>query len=231
MEQSNIAFQINHSVKSMVEAYVKEQGLDASYEHFLSELSLVFALQNPFMDKVNALDALLEKFSALKPLAEVLFDFLMIRYLATDTVDLDPEYFDSDEWLAIEDDTIDRGTEMLNLLLYIKEAQDAEVEMSLDDFLHEFLLVDDEGFQEEHRIYEQIIENEELIHEDLELTLSAWKDMDDEDDLKDFFVPIIAFFKTSLTHEMADKIIRNNSNDAGITIAYYHSILAFAGRI
>ena len=50
------------------------------------------------------------------------------------------EYFDSEEWEEIEEKTVERGTELLNVFLYINEANDADAEISIGDFLNEFLL-------------------------------------------------------------------------------------------
>ena len=45
--------------------------------------------------------------------------FLLINFLNEDIRKLEEDYLDSPEWEKIEESTIDRGTELLNLLLYL----------------------------------------------------------------------------------------------------------------
>src|SRR6201999_586870 len=86
-----------------------------------------------------------------------------INFFSADVKKLEEDYLDSAEWEEIEQQTLDRGTELLNLLLYLNECRDEEIEPDLDDYLKEFLLVDEDEFQDEHRIYEPVIENQILM--------------------------------------------------------------------
>src|SRR5690606_41557779 len=83
---------------------------------------------------------------------------LIINFIAEDVQKLEEDYLESEEWEQIEEDTLDRGTELLNVFLYLKECADDEIEADLDDYLKEFLLVEEDEFQDEHRIYEKVIE-------------------------------------------------------------------------
>src|SRR5690606_749614 len=140
---------------------------------FTGKIEEVFDGGGQFVDKVEAMDKLFDDEPRLESLREVFFDLLMINFFSEDVSKLEEDYLDSEEWEAIEEDTIDRGTELLNLMLYIKECEDEKIKPQLSDFLQEFLLVDDDEFQDEHRIYEDIISNQILLetsYEDISQT-------------------------------------------------------------
>ena len=84
-------------------------------------LTAVFNQEGNFLEKVEAFDAAFDEYPAFEELREVLFDLLMINFFASDMKLLNEDYLDSEEWAGIEEQTIERGTELLNLLLYINE--------------------------------------------------------------------------------------------------------------
>ncbi len=57
----------------------------------------------------------------IEPLREVFFDLLLINFFSADVKKLEDDYLESAEWEQIEEKTLDRGTELLNLLLYLNE--------------------------------------------------------------------------------------------------------------
>ncbi|MDO8994606.1 MAG: hypothetical protein Q7U83_16180, partial [Daejeonella sp.] len=134
---------------------------------FSKALTGVFNLEKPYLEKVDALDSVFDDQPVFEPLRELFFDLLLINFLNEDVRKLEEDYLDSPEWEKIEESTIDRGTELLNLLLYLQECQDEAIEPELSDFLREFLLVDEDEFQDEHRIYEEVIANQILVESDL----------------------------------------------------------------
>jgi hypothetical protein len=46
--------------------------------------------------------------------------------------------------------------------LYINECHDEDIKPGLEDFLKEFLLVEEDEFQDEFHIYEDLISNQQL---------------------------------------------------------------------
>ena len=118
----------------------------------------------------------------------------MINFFAADALQLEEDYLESEEWEAIEDQTIDRGTEMLNLLLYIKECKEEGLDPDLDDYLKEFLLVEDDEFQDEHAIYEDIIANQMLIEAPFSEIARVQATLNANSEIKEWFYPIISFF-------------------------------------
>ena len=158
----------------------------------LDELIELFDRQDDFLDKVKKFDKLFLKYTEFNEIQEYAFDLLMSHHL--DNNQEDEDYFESREWMDIEDSTLERGTELLNMLLYITEANDNGVEMELGDFLNEFLLVDYDEFQDEHAIYEGLISNQELVEEDDNIIIEASRNIKADDELKDLILPLFLFF-------------------------------------
>src|SRR5690606_29209248 len=132
-------------------------------EQLSGELVNVFSSTDSFMDKVSKLDSLIDDHTDYEALREVRFDLLMLSFFASDVSRLASYYMESEEWAGIEEQTLDRGTELLNLLLYLAECADEEIDPDLEDYLQEFLLVDEDEFQDEHHIYEPIISRQILV--------------------------------------------------------------------
>jgi hypothetical protein len=163
----------------------------------------------------------------LDAIREVTFDLLLINFFAEDTKKLDADYLDSPAWEQIEEETLDRGTELLNLLLYLNECGDEEIEPSLDDFLKEFLLVDEDEFQDEHRIYEDIIANQILMESNLEEIARVSKTLPQDSEIRDIFYPLMAYFYDTEPTLEAIKEFKNLSEDPAFDAAILSMILNF----
>lgn len=163
------------------------------YPALLSDLQPVFADGGNFLDKTVAMDKIVDKYPDFSAMREFIFDLMMTHHLANYIQD--EAYFDTKEWMDIEDKTLERGTELLNLLLYITESRDTDVSLSIDDFLYEFLLVDEDEFQDEHRIYEDLIANQDLVEEQLESILDISSKISETSEVKELFTPMILFFQ------------------------------------
>jgi len=163
-------------------------------ENFETELVAAFDLDVNFLDKVTAFDEVFDSHPKFEELREVFFDLLMINFFSNDVQKLEDDYLESDEWANIEEDTIDRGTELLNLLLYIKECKDEDLEPELGDFLKEFLLVEDDEFQDEFEIYEEMISNQNLAESSVEAICQAAEKLNISEELQELFVPFMVFF-------------------------------------
>ncbi len=149
--------------------------------------------EQDFLKRVKSLDQLFASKPELEPIHEFAFDLLLVKLLSAENK---PEsFFDSPEWDQIEDKTIDRGTELLNLFLYLSEAKEADVEISLDDFLNEFLLVDEDEFQDELSIYEPFIVNEDILEAELSSIKEIQTAIKDENPIKPLFLALVLFFQ------------------------------------
>lgn len=187
------------------------QALEALLQHHegvhketFNQFELLFSNSDDFLIKVNTFDRLINQYHGLNDVAEYMFDLLMVHHLESNQKDDD--YFDTKEWLDIEDKTLERGTELLNLLLYISESKETQAPISLEDFLHEFLLVDEDEFQDEHRIYEPLIEHQELGEAEMESIRAIEKSIEPGSEIKELFIPIVLFFQhahqTSIPQEI-----------------------------
>jgi hypothetical protein len=188
---------MNESIK---EAMLSALGQFASvnnqdHKAFSQVLVDVFSADKAYLDKVASLDAAFDDHSLFEPLRELFFDLLLINFFNEDVRKLEEDYLDSPEWEKIEEKTIDRGTELLNLLLYLQECQDEAIEPELSDFLREFLLVDEDEFQDEHRIYEEVIANQILVESSLKEVARVSSTLSEDSELKELFYPMIGFFR------------------------------------
>ncbi|GAA4315064.1 hypothetical protein GCM10023149_11510 [Mucilaginibacter gynuensis] len=170
----------------------------------------VFSSDEDFLTKVDLLDDVFNENPEIEGLREVFFDLLMINFFSADVKKLEEDYLDTPEWEAIEEETIDRGTELLNLLLYLNECDDEGIEPELDDYLKEFLLVDEDEFQDEYRIYEPIIANQILMEGSYAEINEVAQALPEESELKELFYPVMSFFyNTDPTEEDKQEVIAN----------------------
>jgi len=185
----------NRVKKALIASLNKYAEVSAiNVEGFETELLAVFELDVNFLDKVTAFDAVFDSHPKFEELREVFFDLLMVNFFSSDVQKLEDDYLESDEWANIEEETIDRGTELLNLLLYIKECKDEDIEPELGDFLKEFLLVEDDEFQDEFEIYEEMISNQQLAESSVAEICKAVTKLNVSTEMEELFVPFMVFF-------------------------------------
>ena len=165
-----------------------------SANELLGKLIEVFDLEVPYLEKVSGLDEAFDNHPRFEELREIVFDLLLMNFFSADVEKLEGDYLESEEWEAIEDQTIDRGTEMLNLLLYLRECVDEDIEPQLVDYLKEFLLVDEDEFQDEYRIYEPVIANQILVDSSYEEIAKVASKLDADQELAELFYPLVSFF-------------------------------------
>lgn len=161
---------------------------------FFDHLKTVFDREASFLEKVEELDQAVDTYPEAAVIRETLFDLLMIHFFAADAQRLDSGYLDSPEWETIEDKTLDRGTELLNVLLYLNECEEEEIEPELADYLREFLLVEEEEFQDECLIYEEVIANQMLMESSVDEIARVAAKIDEQSEMKQLFFPLMVFF-------------------------------------
>ena len=193
----------------------------------LAELINIFSGDEDFMSKLMLMDKVFDDSPKLDAIREVTFDLLLINFFAEDAKKLDADYLDSPEWEKIEDETLDRGTELLNLLLYLNECEDEDIEPSLDDYLKEFLLVEEDEFQDEHRIYEDIIAHQILMESDITEIARVSKSLSEDSEIKDIFYPLMAFFYNTEPSDEEVREFKNLSEDPAFDAAILSLILNF----
>ncbi len=178
---------VNQNLPTSLILEEKNQGL-------LDELIRIFSLEKDFMEKVAALDETIEAHPGFRTIQEFLFDLLMINFFSSDQDRYEEDYLESPAWQEIEDETIDRGTEMLNLFLYLRECKEEEIEPSLSDYLEEFLLVEEEDFQDEHEIYEDVIAHQILMESSYSEIARVSTQLSESSNMKEVFNPLMGYF-------------------------------------
>ncbi len=216
---------IENSLEKALKAFAEVDKINA--DHILLNLKKVFDADTDFMSKVDQLDQVFDDNPAFESLREVVFDLLMINFFAEDTKKLDEDYLDSPEWEKIEEQTIDRGTELLNVLLYLGECKDEDIEPGLDDFLKEFLLVDEDEFQDEHHIYEDIIANQIIIESDFEAISRTAKGLNKDSEMAELFYPVMSFFHESSPGQQGFKTYVEHAQNPSFDAAVYQLLLTY----
>ncbi|MEO3403680.1 hypothetical protein AAFN85_07240 [Mucilaginibacter sp. CAU 1740] len=208
-----------------LEAFSKYDSFDAT--QLTDEFAEVFASDEDFLSKVDLLDEVFDENPQIEGLREVFFDLLMINFFSADVKKLEEDYLDTPEWESIEEETLDRGTELLNLLLYLNECEDEEIEPELEDYLKEFLLVDEDEFQDEYRIYEPIIANQILMESPVAEIAKVAASLPADSELKELFYPVMCFFQNIDPTDEEIKQIAANSESKEFDIAVLQILVNF----
>ncbi|MGB4776206.1 MAG: hypothetical protein WBP45_13610 [Daejeonella sp.] len=220
---------MNTSVKQALTASLNqfERIKNINTSEFLRSLETVFEFEKPYLDKVALLDEVFDNNPEYEALREVYFDLLLINFFTEDVQKLEEDYLESEEWESIEEETLDRGTELLNLLLYLKECEDEGLEPELEDFLKEFLLVEEDEFQDEHRIYEDIIANQILIESLPEEIARVAKQLPETSEMKELFYPVMSFFRNQKPLPTELDLFVKNSPNSEFDSAVYSLLIAY----
>lgn len=191
------------------------------------QLEKVFNLDAGFLEKVKALDNVFDNDPRFDALREICFDLLMINFFAEDSKKLEDNYFDSPEWEKIEDKTLERGTELLNVFLYLKECIEEEIEPELSDYLTEFLLIEEDEFQDEYKIYEDVITHQILMDSDYSEISRVAENIRETSEMKDLFYPFMAFFYETHFFENDFQQAINSGNNKNFDASVLASLYAF----
>ncbi|MBS1503539.1 MAG: hypothetical protein JST32_15835 [Bacteroidetes bacterium] len=212
---------IDQKVEKALEAALSAFSEYSDYDAIplAGEFYEVFSADDSFLGKVDALDEIFDENPQIEALREVFFDLLLINFFSEDVKKLEEDYLETEEWAEIEEQTLDRGTEILNLLLYLNECAEEGIEPGLADYLTEFLLVDEDEFQDEHRIYEPVIVNQILMESSVEeISRVAW-DLPGDSDLKEIFYPMMCFFQGLENSAIEEETIAANAPDQDFDMA------------
>lgn len=220
---------MNSSVKQAMLAALSQYSSISKQDSktFSDALLNVFNADKAYLDKVAALDREFDDRPAFESLRELFFDLLLINFFNEDVRKLEEDYLYSPEWEVIEEKTLDRGTELLNLMLYLQECQDEAIEPELGDFLREFLLVDEDEFQDEHRIYEEVISNQILVDSSLEELARVSSELPESSELKELFYPMISFFREQDPDENEYREFLKNSVNPDFDSAVYSLLISY----
>lgn len=214
------------AIEAALNAFSKYGSFEATA--FIDVFNEVFASNKDFLAKTKMLDEVFDDYAELEALRETFFDLLLVNFFSADVKKLEEDYLESAEWEKIEEKTLDRGTELLNLLLYLNECRDEEIEPSLDDYLKEFLLVDEDEFQDEHRIYEPVIANQVLIESPAAEIKKVAKSLPHDSELKELFYPMMCFFQNTNPSAEEKAVIAADAVEADTDMAILEILTCFA---
>ncbi len=220
---------MDKQIEKALSASLHEFGLASkiSIDGFKDRVESAFNTDEIYLNKVDILDSAFDDFPEFEDLREVYFDLLLMNFFSVDISKLEGDYLESPEWEKIEDQTLERGTELLNLLLYLRECADEDITPQLEDYLKEFLLVDEDEFQDEHRIYEPMIENQALVDSDYAEIARIAELIDIESEIVDLFYPMVSFFNENEPTEAQFKEYTEKSNNKAFDVAIFALIIAF----
>ncbi|ASU34482.1 hypothetical protein [Mucilaginibacter xinganensis] len=216
---------VETAIEAALTAFSKYSSFDAT--PFADVMEDVFDSEEDFISKVAQMDEVFDDYPQLESLREVFFDLLMINFFSADVKKLEEDYLDTPEWEAIEEDTLDRGTELLNLLLYLNECEDEEIEPGLEDYLKEFLLVDEDEFQDEYRIYEPVIAHQVLMESPVNEIHKVAVNLPEDSELKELFYPIMCFFQNTDPADEVKASIADNAIDKEFDMAVLEILISF----
>jgi len=216
---------VEQSLQAALKQFSKVRGYDT--EGFSSNMGDIFKEDKPFLEKVAKLDSSFDGAPQLESLREIFFDLLLINFFSQDLKKLEEDYLESKDWEAIEEETLDRGTEILNLLLYLKECENEGIAPELTDYLTEFLLVDEDEFQDEHRIYEDVIDNQLLADSSFELIAHVAGALPESSEIKSLFYPMMSFFYRPNPQESEIDTYTQYSKDPEFDSAVYALLITY----
>lgn len=216
---------VGTALKAALKAFSKYSSFNA--EPFTSVFEDVFDSEDDFLSKVGMLDEVFNDYPQLEALHEVFFDLLMINFFSADVKKLEEDYLDTPEWEDIEEQTLDRGTELLNLLLYLNECEDEAIEPGLEDYLKEFLLVDEDEFQDEYRIYEPVIAHQVLMESPVIEIRKVAEKLPDDSELKELFYPLMCFFQNTDPSVDTKNSIAEHAIDKEFDMAVLEILISF----
>jgi hypothetical protein len=214
------------AIEAALNAFSKYGNFEATA--FTEVFNEVFASGEDFMAKTNMLDEIFDDYPELEALREVFFDLLLINFFSADVKKLEEDYLDSPEWEEIEEQTLDRGTELLNLLLYLNECDEEDIEPGLEDYLKEFLLVDEDEFQDEYRIYEPVIANQILVDSPVGEIGKAAAQVPEDSELKELFYPMMCFFQNTAPSAEEKTAIADQAPSKDFDMAVLEILTSFA---
>lgn len=212
--------------EALLNAFYKTKKEDTP-KLLIEKLGEVFSSKENFIKKIKALDSTIGEFKIPDDIGELIFDILLYNFFSEDSQRLGESFFESKEWEQIEDVIIDRGTELMNILLYLQECKDSDIKFSIDDYLDEYLIGEDDFDTEEHEVYEAVIKNrDEIVLGDLE-TMAAISKQNANSQLNDQLLPILLFFETKNSLDKKQELILKEGSNPAFQSAFLAVLSSF----
>ncbi|MCS7029314.1 MAG: hypothetical protein NZ519_11180 [Bacteroidia bacterium] len=177
----------------------KIQKWDKEIKTAYQDLKSILDTNEHISEKVIEMDKVCQQYNFLENLQEYFVDIGLIDFFIKSPLYAQEDYFETQEWLRIEEELADRGTELLNWLLYIEEAKSAQAEISLQNYIEDFLLIGDEMNEDQDnlKIYEPLIDVQDFLDQTpLDLFL-LYERIPEDHPLKNIAFPMMCYFRAN----------------------------------
>lgn len=155
----------------------------------------IFNSDEEFSVKLKITDDFADEYFDNPDIKELLIDCLFISNYTDQINSENSAFFETEKWKKTEKVLEYRGTQLLDGLLYIDEVSKSSKVPELEDFLENYLLLNEEGFEEEAVIYEALDKNKELISDTPADIYLVGENLDIDSVIKPYFIPMMFFFK------------------------------------
>ncbi len=213
-------------IHEMLGAYSKVSNLSLP-EHSSKKIVNLITSEDKFLVKLADLDTLMEQLSIEGETRELIFDGLLFYFFSNGMLKSGEDYFDSPEWQTIENTTIDRGTELMNLLLYLQECRDSGIKYSIDDYLDEYLIAEDDFGGEEYAMYEAIIKNRDQLEEAEESEILTIVKQNPDSELGEQLLPLLLFFNQHVPWDSKFEMIKKHGENPLFQTSFLAALKAF----
>ncbi len=172
-------------------ATAKEERLVSFFEDFQQ----IFVTTSLMPEQIKIFNQLMSSYSELSEYKEYIFDLFFVNALAL-LGDKAEDYMESPAWEKIEQQTADRGTEALNVFMYLEEVKESDIRATLDDFLEGFVLDEELDYQEDAEVYEEVMANRAWLDLPYAQMIAKTEALEEETAMPALFTPLFCFFKS-----------------------------------
>ncbi|MCC6722409.1 MAG: hypothetical protein IT243_09410 [Bacteroidia bacterium] len=177
----------------------------------LAKLVEIINSNNKFDEKLKELNITLLPYKITEDFEELIFDIILFDFF-DEYQKHDPNYFESKEWLRIEERILDRGTELFNILMYLRECVDNKINISLDDYIDEYLMCEDDFENLETQYYEDILKNRQVLQNHDINVYSKIAEKNQNGPLENQLLPLLLFFlPDEKIEKKLEKITKQNA--------------------
>ncbi|MBM3917934.1 MAG: hypothetical protein FJ344_00310 [Sphingomonadales bacterium] len=142
----------NSAIAVAIDAAGKKEGASLSiWDEFLDQ---VWNCPGQLRARVAQLDGFVDRYLIDEESAHFLFDVSYTYWLSEECAKGDL----NEVWLADEEMLVDRGSELLTVLMYLQEVNASGLEADLNDFVDAFLTDEDFDLQDDLAVFEVLIQ-------------------------------------------------------------------------
>lgn len=198
----------------------KENIKTVQEEDLVSFFTPLFDAQiNDLPKSVDYLTEWNDNLNAIEKLKPYIFDLMLLHWFFSFAEE--EGFFESAEWEIIEEKSIDLGTELFPLLMYIWECKEEEMEIEIEDYLFNYLMGEDDMEQDQIAVYEPLIKNYALVNEPFNSS-KIIKEKNKNSEISEFILPILLLFNHQKNEVDRTKWLHENGD--GLEVFIYETI-------